>query len=76
MTSTRILKHLKAKLQFPCCLMEIQTYDTPVMLALKDFTRTFFLSSKSSKNLFLACLVFSLLIEHKYGVLRFKTSKS
>ena len=56
--------------------MEIQTYDTPVMLALKDFARTFFLSSKSSKNLFLACLVFSLLIEHKYGVFRFKTSKS
>ena len=59
MTSTGSLNQLKRKWQFACFLMKTQAYDTPVMLALKYFIRTFVLASKSPKDIFLASLRFS-----------------
>ena len=59
MNSTGSLKPLKGKWQFACSLMETQTYDTPVMLALKYLIRTFALASKSQKDLFVSSLLFN-----------------
>ena len=55
MTSTGSLNQLKRKWQFASFLMQ-----TPVMLTLKYFIRTFVLASKSPKDIFLASLRFSI----------------
>ena len=60
MTSTATLKPLKLKSQYSCSLIapQTQTYDTPVMLALKCFICTLVLAFKSPNTVFVASLHF------------------
>ena len=60
MTSTATLKPLKLKWQYACSLIapQAQTYDTPVMLALKCFIRTLVLAFKSPNTVSVASLLF------------------
>ena len=78
MTSTGTLKRLKRELQYTCSLVapQIWAYDTLVNLSFKSFFRTLVLAFKSKQGI---CSFFSLLyllIQHKFSVFGFKTSKS
>ena len=62
MTSTGALKRLKCKWAIFCSLIapQTQTYNTPVMLALKRFIRSLVLVFKSPNTVFVASLLFSI----------------